>query len=94
MVKQAGGWLLEKMSRLKLGHSGSTDFEMFESLELLSVGIQGKLCLWKGLSAARDSDSRLGGYDFEMLCARAVAQHEQVETQRLDLARSVLAATS
>ena len=42
-IKQAGGWLLEKATRLKLGHTGSTDFAMFESLELLAVGIQGKL---------------------------------------------------
>jgi hypothetical protein len=94
IAKQAGGWLLEKMSRLKLGHSGSTDFEMFESLELLSVGIQGKLCLWKALGAATDIDPRLREYDFEKLRARAAAQYERVETQRLDLAPTVLAAAS
>jgi hypothetical protein len=94
IAKQAGGWLLEKMSRVKLGHSGSTNFEMFESLELLSLGIQGKLCLWKALGVAMDADSRLRGYDFEKLRARAAAQYEQVETQRLDLARTVLVTAS
>jgi hypothetical protein len=43
--KKASGWLLEKAMRLKLGHSGTTDFAMFESFELLARGIQGKLCL-------------------------------------------------
>lgn len=94
IAKQAGGWLLEKMSRVKLGHSGSTNFEMFESLELLSLGIQGKLCLWKALGVSANSDSRLRVYDFEKLCARAAAQYQQVETQRLDLARTVLVASS
>jgi hypothetical protein len=94
IAKQAGGWLLEKMSRVKLGHSGSTNFEMFESLELLSLGTQGKLCLWKAHRTAMDADPRLRGYDFEKLGARAAAQYEQVERQRLDLARTVLVPTS
>jgi hypothetical protein len=48
-IKQAGGWLLEKLARFKLGHTGSSNFEMFESLELLAVGIHGKQCLWRAL---------------------------------------------
>jgi hypothetical protein len=59
VAKQVGGRLLEQVSRLKLGHSGSTDFEMFESLELLALGIQGKLCLWKAHQAASRRDPRL-----------------------------------
>ena len=89
-VKKAGGWLLEKVARLKIGHSGSTDFKLFESLELLAVGIQGKLCLWKALQAASGSDSRLREYDFGMLVDRAEQQYEKVESQRLDLAQAVL----
>jgi hypothetical protein len=38
VVKQAGGRLLEKLARLKLGHTGSTDLGTFESLELYSSG--------------------------------------------------------
>jgi hypothetical protein len=30
-VKQVGGWLLEKAARLKLGHTGPKNFELFES---------------------------------------------------------------
>jgi hypothetical protein len=37
VAKQAGGWLLEKFARLKLDHTGSTNFEMFESLELQRI---------------------------------------------------------
>jgi hypothetical protein len=47
VIKKAGGWLAEKFARVKLGHTGSTNFEMFESLELLALGKHGKLILWK-----------------------------------------------
>jgi len=90
IVKEAGGWLFEKFARVKLGHTGSTGFRMFESLELLSLGIQGKLCLWKALQAASHEDSRLRAYAFDDLLSRAQQQYEKVETQRLDLAQSVV----
>jgi hypothetical protein len=89
-VKKAGGWLLEKFARLKLGHTGSTDFELFESLELLALGIQGKLCLWKALQVASGVDSRLRQYDFAELVRRAEQQYDNVESQRLELAQTVL----
>jgi hypothetical protein len=93
-VKQVGGWLLEKATRLKLGHTGSKNFELFESMELLALGIQGKLALWKALQAASSSDPRLREYDFETLIRRAQQQYGDVENQRLGLASVVLAPTS
>jgi hypothetical protein len=63
-IKQAGGWLLEKLARFKLGHTGSSNFDMFESLELLAVGIHGKRCLWKALQVASRLDSRNSYYFF------------------------------
>ena len=36
-TKQASGWLLEKAFRMKLGHTGSADFSLSESLELLCL---------------------------------------------------------
>ena|ERR1700692_2634435 len=89
-IKQASGWLLEKASRLKLGHTGSTNFEMFESFELLALGIQGKICLWKALNVASDLDSRLREFSFDELIDRAQRQYEQVEMERLQLARTIL----
>jgi hypothetical protein len=89
-VKQVGGWLLEKAARLKLGHTGSKNFELFESMELLALGIQGKLSLWKALQAASSSDARLREYDFETLIDRAQQQYGAVENQRIKLARVVL----
>jgi hypothetical protein len=89
ITKQVGGWLLEKASRLKLGHTSSTDFEMFEALELLALGVQGKLSLWKALQTGSRLDSRLREYNFEELIGRAQYQHDKVESLRLDLARTV-----
>ena len=93
-AKQIGGWLLEKVARIKLGHTGSTNFAMFESLELLVLGIHGKLCLWKALRAASKLDSRLREYDFERLISSAEQQYDKVEDQRLNLARTVLSPVS
>ena len=63
---------------------------MFESLELLVLGIRGKLCLWTALQAASGSDARLREYDFETLIHRAQDQYDQVESRRVDLAQLVL----
>jgi len=93
-IKEVGGWLLEKAGRLKLGHTGSTDFAMFESLELLVLGIHGKLCLWKALLVASRSDSRLDEFNFQTLIDRAQQQYDVTESKRLNLAQTVLAPTS
>ena len=93
-VKQVGGWLLEKAARLKLGHTGSKNFELFESMELLALGIQGKLALWKALQVASSLDPRLREYDFETLIRRAQQQYGDAENHRLILAQTVLSPKS
>jgi hypothetical protein len=93
-TKQAGGWLLEKASRLKLGHAGSLDFSLFESLELLCLGILGKQSLWKALEACAPSEPRLSHWDFRDLICRAQQQFDRVEHERIALARVVLRDTS
>ena len=84
-IKNAGGWLLEKMARLKLGHTKTEGFELFESLELLSVGIVGKRSLWKALQILSKEDSRLRKFDFDTLLHRADDQFQAVEEERLRL---------
>lgn len=58
---------------------------MFESL-----GIQGKLCLWKVLQSASGGDARLRGFHFKERPARAQQQFEDVESERLRLAAFVM----
>ncbi|MEA3007318.1 MAG: hypothetical protein QOI94_2587, partial [Acidobacteriaceae bacterium] len=78
------------LARFKLGHTGASNFEMFESLELLALGIHGKQCLWKALQVASKLDSRLREYNYEELLSRAQQQYDKVEHERLNLAQSVL----
>jgi hypothetical protein len=52
-LKQAGGWLLEKGARAKLGHARSTTFELFESLELLLLVFREKCFSGKHCAALR-----------------------------------------
>jgi hypothetical protein len=56
ILKEAAAWVGEKASRVKLGAGSSGDFETFEALEFLSLGIQGKLSLWH---ACKSSLSRI-----------------------------------
>jgi hypothetical protein len=90
-AKEAGGWLLEKLARLKLGHTGSADFRLFESLELMVLGIWGKLALWKALQKIASLDVRLTEFNFVELIARAQDQYERTEKMRLTMANSLRA---
>lgn len=56
---------------------------------MLELGIRGKLCLWKALQVAASEDERLRDYDFKELIRRANQQGDQVELERLALARVV-----
>ena len=75
---------------MKLHQQVSGPVGKLEALEALAVGIQGKLALWKALEVA--ADPRLSGVDFEQLRGRALAQYDEVEECRLEVAvRAVLA---
>lgn len=90
-VRQAGAWITEKLSRVKIGGEDSGEDEMgfFLSLEALALGIIGKQKLWAALAVAAETMPQLRGLDYAHLEARAVAQAAQVETKRLALARGV-----
>jgi ribosome assembly protein YihI (activator of Der GTPase) len=89
-VKEAAAWVAEKASRFKLRHPRSRDFEAFEALELLAIGVHGRIALWRVLSVLAHGDPRLGGRDFETLAVRAQQQHDRVEQQRMQIAPSAL----
>jgi hypothetical protein len=91
-LKEAVGWLGEKVSRLKIGRRSAGEFGTFEALEALALGIMGKLGLWRALAAVAATDARLHGMDFDQLAARAQAQHARVEARRLEIARTALRA--
>jgi len=87
-LTEAAGWLVEKASKFKLQHDDSSGgLGTFEALETLTLGIRGKLALWKALPVIREADQRIPNLDFEELGFRAEDQFAQVEEQRLQLAR-------
>ena len=87
--KQAGAWLGEKLSRLKLG-TEQKDLSNLLSVEALCMGVEGKICLWRTLRELTGQYGALSGFDFDQLLGRAEGQKEGLERHRLALARTAL----
>jgi hypothetical protein len=84
-VKEAAGWLLERLSRLRLNPAltGSTELTRLLETEALSLGIEGKLAMWLALKEAAQADQRLAGTDFDRLIERARSQRRTLEPHRV-----------
>jgi hypothetical protein len=93
--RKATAWLAERLAWLKvrLDDSGRGAFRLFESLEAVSLGIEGKLGLWRALAAIAPALPELGGLDYETLMRRATDQRRRAEALRLGAAQGALAAT-
>jgi hypothetical protein len=94
LLKEAGAWLAERTARLKLRLSNDVDLGEFELLEVLSLGVLGKLKLWTALGAIAPNDARLGGVDFWTLIERAQTQHDELESLRIAAAKEALVRTA
>jgi hypothetical protein len=92
-VKQAGSWLMEKVSRIKFVTTERVAGETRNLIELeaLQLGVQGKQGLWLALEQVTDLDSRLAGFEFGALADRAEHQARSIEQQRLQAARVAFA---
>ncbi|MGH7930337.1 MAG: hypothetical protein ACREQV_21380 [Candidatus Binatia bacterium] len=94
--REFGGWLAEKATQLKLriDDRAAGSLRLLESLELVSLGIEGKLGLWRALTSAAENSPalRIAGYD--RLANRAMDQRRRAESLRLDAARMTLAVPS
>jgi hypothetical protein len=92
VVRTAVAWLAEKAARLKLAADDPAGgaLRLLESLEVLSLGIEGKRCLWLSLEAASSGNPALCGPDYGRLVRRAEDQRTRVESARLDAARVAL----
>jgi len=89
-LKKAGAWLMEKAGRLKLGDTGEAAIQRFEMLEALSLGILGKLALWRALQRVADRHPALREVDLAAMERRALEQHQRIEGYRLEAAREAL----
>ncbi len=80
----------ERLGRLKTNGyilRSSVLGQMLE-LEMMLIGVTGKLALWQAL--ARLEDPRLEGIDFERLVERAEAQRSRLEQYRISLVPAAL----
>jgi hypothetical protein len=93
-LRKTAAWLSEKLSQMKIAvdDAGDNQLSVLQSLEILALGIQGKLLLWRALGSAAPGIPALASYDYRRLQGRAQAQFEVVETERLKLAGAALPA--
>ena len=94
-VKQAGAWLMEKVSRLKLspGGTGSEEMSILLTLETLCIGVEGKICLWAALQEVAGEIEELEAFDLAALMTQARSQRAGLEKERLVAARAALRPT-
>jgi len=62
------------------------DLSLLRTLEALSIGVQGKRCLWRALQNVRTLQSPVDDRNFVALEARAVRQWGAIEERRRALA--------
>ncbi|MDB4884233.1 MAG: hypothetical protein JWL95_2999 [Gemmatimonadetes bacterium] len=93
--RKATAWLAERLAWLKLrmDDSGHGAFRLFESLEAVSLGVEGKIALWRTLSTIAPIVTDVGTLDYGTLMLRAADQRARVEALRLGAALAALAAT-
>lgn len=91
-VKQATAWLAEKVTRAKFGGATSAepDFGLFMALETLTLGVEGKLTLWKSLKAVETEHPPLAAANLDRLISRAQSQYDALEGERVAAGRHVL----
>lgn len=95
VAKRLAGWLAERAGRPAMAsRSGDPDaLGELRAFEMLSVGVEGKACLWESLRALSTSVPALAGVDYDGLLVRAREQREWLEEQRLAAAARVGADT-
>ena len=95
-TRKATGWLVEKLSQIKLRFDDAGDgaLRRLEALETVSLGIAGKHALWQALAAVAEDAPELGGLDYARLGRRAEKQREVVERLRLLAAKEALGTRS
>jgi hypothetical protein len=87
-VKQAAGWVFEKLSRVRMNKqlTGSAALSRLLEIETLSLGVEGKLAMWRALQELAAADAELAATDFDRLVGRAREQRQTLEPHRLQAA--------
>jgi len=66
--------------------AGNKHLGDFITLETLSIGVEGKRCMWVALKTVADAYPGLGALDLDDLVSRAQQQRDQLESKRNELA--------
>jgi predicted transposase YdaD len=92
-LKVAAGWSAEKFGRLKPNAQlrGYSPLSPLVELEGLSIGVQGKLAMWRALAEIAD-ELGLDRERLQGLAVRAETQQADVERHRVEVARGALTA--
>jgi hypothetical protein len=92
LLKDAAAWVGEKVGRLKFNGKlvEYSALSRLVELEGLSLGVEGKLAMWRNLSQIREKHPTLTSSNLEELVRRAEAQREELENFRLEAARKAL----
>ena len=92
--KVIGAWVAEKIGRLKPNGrlTSYSPLSRLIELEMLALGLSGKLSLWEGLIEAAGEDSRLDVEELRRLAARAERQRKEVWQLRQRAAGEAFAA--
>ena len=92
-LKVAAGWVGEKIGRLKPNAQlrGYSPLSPLVELEGLSIGIHGKLAMWRALAEVAE-ELGLDRERLQGLAVRAESQQADVERHRVDVARRALTA--
>lgn len=88
--KSVGGWLAEKLVRPVLASSGEDQFGMLRSLEMLILGMHGRVALWQTMEVVVPSHPELSGFDATVLRVEAQHQVEKMDRLRVATARTAL----
>jgi hypothetical protein len=94
--RRMGAWLGEKLAYLKMQVDDKTTgaMRLFEGLEALALGIQGKRGLWRVLAIVSEADPDLRGLDYDQLVQRSEDQHRRVEQMRLAASKPAFETTA
>lgn len=91
-LKTAVAWGAERAGRLKFNGQllGYSPLSRLEEIEALSLGVEGKLALWRALRSTQGSDPRLAEVDLDELIDRARSQRRRLERLRTRAADEAL----
>ena len=87
-IKRAAGVASGAMLSVTAGGAPG-ELSLLRTLEALSIGVQGKRCMWRALQNL----TAPGGMDFVELEAKAIRQWEAIEERRRDLVARTFSAT-